>query len=97
MKTDPTILKLLLFYIDTTILFQWMSVHLLLIEFETVFCILLFMGAQWLSGRVLDSQAQASPASLSCVLEQDTFYTCLVLVQPRKTRPNVTARLLNGT
>ena len=31
------------------------------------------MGAQWLSGRVLDSRVQASPASLHCVLEQDTF------------------------
>ena len=32
-------------------------------------------GAQWLSSRVLDSRLRvhASPASLCCVLEQDTF------------------------
>ena len=35
-------------------------------------------GAQWLSGRVLDSRlrgpgVRASPASLRCVLEQDAF------------------------
>ena len=34
----------------------------------------------------------ASPASLHCVLEQG-----LVLVQPRKTCPDVTERLLTGT
>ena len=33
-----------------------------------------------------------SPASLCCVLEQDTE-----LVQPRKTRPNITEKLLTGT
>ena len=35
------------------------------------------MGAQWLSGRVLDEterpRVRASPASLRCVLEQDTL------------------------
>ena len=30
-------------------------------------------GAQWLSGRVLDSRVRATPASLRCVLEQDTL------------------------
>ena len=30
-------------------------------------------GAQWLSGRVLDSRLKAFPASLRCVLEQDTL------------------------
>ena len=46
-------------------------------------------GAQWLSGRVLDSRlrVQASPASLR---------PSLVLVQPRKTRPFITERLLMG-
>ena len=29
------------------------------------------MGAQWLSGRVLDSRPRGSPASLCCVLEQE--------------------------
>ena len=28
-------------------------------------------GAQWLSGRVLDSRVRASPASLRCALEQE--------------------------
>ena len=31
------------------------------------------MGAQWLSGRVLDSRPRASPALLRCVLEQDAL------------------------
>ena len=35
------------------------------------------LGAQWLSGRVLDSdqkqRVQALPALLHCVIEQDTF------------------------
>ena len=30
-------------------------------------------GAQWLSGRELDSRVRASPASLCCVLESDTL------------------------
>ena len=34
-----------------------------------------------------------SPASLRCVLEQD-INSSLVLVQPRKTHPNITERLL---
>ena len=29
------------------------------------------LGAQWLSGRVLDLRPKGSPASLRCVLEQD--------------------------
>ena len=53
-------------------------------------------GAQWLSGRVLDSRPKGlrfEPHRLHCVvvLEQD-----LVLVQPRKTRPCITERLLMG-
>ena len=38
-------------------------------EFFTVYEI----GAQWLSGRVLDSKPSASPSSLCGVLEQDTL------------------------
>ena len=36
---------------------------------------ILILGAQWLSGRVLDSRprVRASAASLRCVLEQDTL------------------------
>ena len=33
--------------------------------------------------------------SLCCVLEQDTFH-CLVLVQPRKTCPDMTEKLLKN-
>ena len=48
-------------------------------------------GAQWLSGRVLDSRPKGrgfEPQRRHCVvvLEQD-IYPSLVLVQPRKTRP----------
>ena len=34
--------------------------------------------------------------ALSCVLEQDTFILVLVLVQPRKTRPDISEKLLTG-
>ena len=53
-------------------------------------------GAQWLSGRVLDSRPKGRrfrPHRRHCVvvLEQS-----LVLVQPRKIRPYITERLLMG-
>ena len=59
------------------------------------------MWAQWLSGRVLDSRPRGhgfKPHSRHrvVVLEQDTIYPSLVLVQPRKTRPCLTERLLMG-
>ena len=41
-------------------------------------------------------RVRASPASLCCVLEQDTLNPSLVLVQPRRTRPFITERLLMG-
>ena len=59
-------------------------------------------GAQWLSGRVLDSRPRGrgfEPHRRHCVvvLEQDTFiYPSLVLVQPRKTRPCLTEKVLMG-
>ena len=58
-------------------------------------------GAQWLSGRVLDSRTsglrvRASPASLHCGPWAKHIYPSLVLVQPRKTRPCLTERLLMG-
>ena len=61
----------------------------------------LVLGAQWLSGRVLDSRPRGrgfEPHQRHCVvaLEQDTFYPSLVLVQPRKTHPCLTERLLMG-
>ena len=62
---------------------------------------LCFKGAQWLSGRVLDSRPRGrgfEPHLRHCVvvLEQDKFYPSLVLVQPRKTHPCLTERLLMG-
>ena len=58
-------------------------------------------GAQWLSGRVLDSRQKGCwfklhPRHCVVVLEHDKFYPSLVLVQPRKTRPYITERLLMG-
>ena len=34
--------------------------------------------------------------ALCCVLEQDTFILVLVLLQPRKTRPVISEKLLTG-
>ena len=60
-------------------------------------------GAQWLNGRVLDSRPEgggswvrASPGSLCCGPCARHIYPSLVLVQPRKTRPCLTERLLMG-
>ena len=58
-------------------------------------------GAQWLSRRVLDLRPKGhgfEPHRRHCVvvLEQDTFILSLVLVQPRRTRPYITERLLMG-
>ena len=59
----------------------------------------LLEGAQWLSGRVLDSRPSRGfePHRRHCavVLEQH-FYPSHLLVQPRKTRPCLTERLLMG-
>ena len=52
---------------------------------------MLDVGAQWLSGRVL-----GSPASMHCGPWPRHIYPSLVLVQPRKTRPCLTERLLRG-
>ena len=43
-------------------------------------------------GGTVQSFSQASPVSQHCVLEKDTF-----ILQPRKTRLNITERLLTGT
>ena len=58
-------------------------------------------GAQWLSGRVLDLRQRGHGFEPHrhhwvVVLEQDSFILALVLVQPRKTRPCLTERLLMG-
>ena len=58
------------------------------------------MGAQWLSGRVLDSRPKGrgfEPHRRHCVMSlSKNINPSLVLVQPRKTRPFITGRLLMG-
>ena len=57
-------------------------------------------GAQWLSGRVLDSRPKGrgfEPHRRHCVVSLiKNINPSLVLVQPRKTRPFITERLLMG-
>ena len=58
------------------------------------------MGAQWLSGRVLDSRPRGcgfEPHGRHCVVPlTKNINPSLVLVQPRKTRPFITQRLFIG-
>ena len=58
------------------------------------------MGAQWLSGIVIDSRQRAAGSSLTGITALCDWARhinpSLVLVQPRKTRPYVTERLLMG-
>ena len=58
------------------------------------------VGAQWLSGRVLDSRPRDhgfEPHRRHCVVSlSKNINSSLVLVQLRKTRPFVTERLLIG-
>ena len=60
----------------------------------------LVLGAQWLSGRVLDSRPKGrgfEPHRRHCVVSlSKNINPSLVLVQPRKTRPFITERLLMG-
>ena len=55
---------------------------------------------QWLSGRVLDSRSKGrgfEPHRRHCVVSlSKNINPSLVLVQPRKTRPFITERLLMG-
>ena len=57
-------------------------------------------GAQWLSGRVLDSRPRGrwfEPHQCHCVVSlSKNINPSLVLVQPRKTRPFLTEKLLMG-
>ena len=57
-------------------------------------------GAQWLSGRVLDSRQRGhgfKPHQRHCVVSlSKNISPSLVLVQPRKTCPYITERLLMG-
>ena len=56
------------------------------------------LGAQWLSGRVLDSRPKGWGLSLSSVTALCPWARhinpCLALVQPRNSRPDITERLL---
>ena len=58
------------------------------------------MGAQWLSGRVLDWRPRGcgfEPHRCHCVVSlSNNINPSLVLVQPRKTRPFIIVRLLMG-
>ena len=58
------------------------------------------MEAQWLSGRVLDSRPRGrefEPHRRHCVVSfSKNINPSLVLVQPMKTRPFITERLLIG-
>ena len=58
------------------------------------------MGVQWLSGRVLDlrpSGREFEPQCRHCVVSlSKNINLSLVLVQPRKTHPYITERLLMG-
>ena len=58
------------------------------------------LGAQWLSGRVLDSRPKGrrfEPHQRYCVVSlSKNINPSLVLAQPRKIRPFITERLLMG-
>ena len=58
------------------------------------------MGAQWLSGRVLDSRPRDrgfEPHRCQCIVSLiKNNNPSLVQVQPRKTRPYIAERLLMG-
>ena len=60
----------------------------------------IMMGAQWLSGRVLDSKPRGrgfEPHRRHCVVSlSKNINPSLALVQPRKTSPYIPERLLMG-
>ena len=62
---------------------------------------IIWKGAQWLSGRVLDMKPRVAGSSLTGVTAlcpwARRIYPSLVLVQPRKTHPFITERLLMGS
>ena len=75
--------------------------NLLIFQPKHVLWVLKRMGAQWLSGRVLDSRPRGGgfkPHRRHCVVSlSKNINPSLVLVQPRKTRPYITERLLMGS
>ena len=66
----------------------------------SLFLKLLKQGVQWLSGRVLDSKPRGpglEPHRHHCLVSlSKNINPSLALVQPRKTRPFITERLLMG-
>ena len=64
------------------------------------YCLQYRLGAQWLSGRVLDPRPRGrgfEPHRRHCSVSlSKNINPSLVLVQPRKTRPFITERLLMG-
>ena len=68
--------------------------------FHNIFKYMIFQGALWLSGRVLNSRPKGpgfEPHRRHCVVSlSKNINPSLVLVQPRKTRPFITERLLMG-
>ena len=67
---------------------------------ENVICFQRLVKVQWLSGRVLDSRPKGrgfEPHRRHCVVSlSKNINPSLVLVQPRKTSPFITERLLMG-
>ena len=63
-------------------------------------CDIEIKGAQWLNGRVLESRPRGrgfEPHRRHCVVSlSKNINPSLVLVQPRKTHPYITERLLMG-
>ena len=55
------------------------------------------LAAQWLSGRALDSRPKGhgfEPHRHHCVVSLSN--PCLVLIQPRETRPNITEKIVDS-
>ena len=69
-------------------------------KIQIVVLTFILMGAQWLSGRVLDSRPKGSglePHWRHCIVSlSKNINPSLVLFQPKKTCPFMTERLLMG-
>ena len=59
-------------------------------------CTLGRVGAQWLSGRVLDLRPKGRGSHRRHCIGAKNIKPSLVLVQPRKTRPFITEKLVMG-
>ena len=67
-----------------------------MIVFIMLSCFIIW-GVQWLSGRVLDLRPRGGGYEPHCLVSLSKIINLsLVLVQPRKTRPFITERLLMG-